>query len=769
MGDVRQAYLLRTSALASIFLAGIHTSATAQAENESTAAPVPVENLQSSDGQSPAPSQVDEETRLGQVIVTARRRDESIQEVPVAITAFSGSEVRDQNIGAPTDLMAKVPSLQVTSQGPTSNTAVYVIRGLGQSFGGSAPSVVTYYADVPTPVTGYGFFYDLANIQVLKGPQGTLFGRNTTGGAILVSPQKPTNDFGGYATATVGSYSLGRFEGAVNLPLVTDRLAARVAVDVNRRNGYTQDVLAGIDLDDRNYSSGRLSLLFTPTDRFENYLVADYLDINDHGGSSVLTSVRPGGIVAAVYPQIFDVLSEQQARGPRKVTLSLDSYFDRVRTEGVINTTTLELADNLTLKNIVSHRTYRIQVTRDGDGSILPIVDYLAYPGVNQTGSSTVPSGTQVTEELQLQGTSLGGTLDWIVGGYYEDFDADDGSQDRYQLLGGNYTYVVSHRNDSSQALFSQATLDLAWLIEGLSFTAGARYTEDSRSLTEIAAGQPTNVPPTVFETSDATFDATTWTIGLDYKVNQDVMLYLASRRGYKSGGFNTRSTTMPTFAPEYLTDIEVGLKSQFSLGAADARLNAAVFRGEYSDIQQTQILNVGGDFQSVITNASEATIQGVEIEGTLLTPIGLELSGYYNYLDASYGQCILGAFDCTGQKFEKVPENKYSITGKYTIPLSGTMGDIDLSATYAWQSDIFLNLTVLNDPTNYQSAYGLVNLRADWNDFMGNPVRLSAFMTNATDETYQVWHIGTYQSFGYGSGQFGEPRMWGFQVSADF
>jgi len=273
---------------------------------------------------------------LEEVIVTAQRREENSQVVSVAVTAMSGEKLREMNISSAADLTGKVPSLFITSGANQRNVEVVVIRGQGQAYL-SPVGVVNYFAEVPliqggiTAIQGApGMFFDLESLQVLRGPQGTLFGKNTTGGAVLLGPKEPTNEFDGYLQAQGGSYNDHEYEGALNLPVVDDKLMTRLSVKTVDRDGDTKDVgptaysgsftainklcsppppgalsgtsgvagciasngFAGRDYDDVHYRHYRLGVLFRPNDSFENYLVAYYGTSHDNGTGFVFDNFR---------------------------------------------------------------------------------------------------------------------------------------------------------------------------------------------------------------------------------------------------------------------------------------------------------------------------------------------------------------------------------------------------------------------------------------------------------------------------------------------
>lgn len=340
------------------------------------------------------------------VVVTARRREEDLQRVPVAITAFSQAALDQQRIQNATDLQYLVPSLSVTGVF-NRNQEFFTLRGQGEtgtnvsSAPGGGPAVVTYFAEVPLASGGGArLFYDLSSLQVLKGPQGTLFGRNTTGGAVLVEPKRPTNDFGGYADVTFGDYGDLEQSGAINVPIVDDELAVRFAFQRIQQDGYTTDVgpfFPGRKYDDENSFSGRLGVEWTPNDWLQNYLVAYYERSADHGPGQSVLGVNPASAAAGFDPLLLTDLANQQARGPRYTSLSTFQY-DLLKDERVQDTLTVRLADNIHVKNIVSYTQSFSRDASDRDGTPEQLLDAI--------GSAPYRWHSDVqdfTEELQVQ------------------------------------------------------------------------------------------------------------------------------------------------------------------------------------------------------------------------------------------------------------------------------------------------------------------------------------------------------------------------------
>lgn len=427
--------------------------------------------------QTSAPATPQAAPALEQVTVTARRRAERQQRVPSAITALSGAELKKQGVTNTNDLQRAVPSLTIGGQ--QRSNSQYYLRGqtpgvINQGVHNNS-SVTVYFLEVPTVTSGPGTFYDLSSVEVLKGPQGTLFGRNTTGGAILFTPVRPHNDYDGYITLRGGSYNDHEIEGAVNFPLVPDKLDVRVSGESARRDGFTTNVLTGQKLDDRDYDAYRVSVDARPTDTFENLLVLDGRLINQNGTSAVPVEFNPnvelagpgshglpvpiffggnrpsifclegpgqfgiatplpgcpaGGLLGALeaglkaggfayYPQslLNAILAQQRALGPRQIA-SDAHFFDQERTFDATNISTWELNDALTLKNIAGYRFNRVNEASDFDGTILPIVR-----NTNTMSDWGEDALQQATDELQLQGKAWQDRLRYIIGAYFENSD----------------------------------------------------------------------------------------------------------------------------------------------------------------------------------------------------------------------------------------------------------------------------------------------------------------------------------------------------------
>ena len=414
------------------------------------------------------------------ILVTARRVEERLQDVPVSITVFNQQDLTKRNVAIASDLAIYTPSLSVNQRfGPEKSS--FSLRGFNQD-NNTAPTVGVYFAEVVGVraqgsntggnTVGAGSFIDLSNVQVLKGPQGTLFGRNTTGGAVLLTPQKPTADFGGYLEGTYGNYEQVRLQGALNVP-ITDWLKIRFASESNQRNGYMKNV-SGVGagaFNDVNYSYGRVSILAELTPALENYTVAHYSNSDTNSfGSRIIGCATPaspvGPLVTTPGTPGFNAsrfilasscavqLARQTARGdsPYETESRYLNPFIKIEQWQAINTTTWEASDNLRIKNIISYGEYREQNSADLASSAFVVPDINGEGGFNLTryvnaaivgpGGAPVitPAGTPYdriaqavaepgtyqsigstfTEELQLQGKTADDRFTYVLGGYLE-------------------------------------------------------------------------------------------------------------------------------------------------------------------------------------------------------------------------------------------------------------------------------------------------------------------------------------------------------------
>jgi iron complex outermembrane receptor protein len=725
---------------------------------------------------------------LDEIVVTARRTAESQQDVPIAITALDQASLERNQIHSLADLQQFVPSASVTGYN-SRNQEWFSLRGQGETGletgggVGGGPAVVGYLAEVPVSIAGPGLYFDLASVQVLNGPQGTLFGRNTTGGAILFEPRKPVDALEGYLAATAGDYGRYEFQGAFNTPL-SDSVAIRVAGQTGHRDGFTRDVLQNREDQERDFDAARVGVLFRHGEQFENYLLANYVAYDESGSGNILLFANPAN------PALADALAQQQALGIRRTQHSVSGELDDGRFLTVIDRASLQISPELTVRNILSWSHWKTRRRVDEDGSPAIVLDSTGpLPGTWHKNQETV------TEELQLQGNPSSAAFKWQAGAYYEDSSNPRNTSFSQQFAPTFFlsTFQIDQAN-RSRGLFGQATFGLNRILEGLNLTLGYRHTWDDVSFGVAFAGSATQVPspgdpcfsvagavyPDNCLVSDsASHDGDSYTVGLDWKVTPAVLLYVASRQGYKSGGFNIVATQLGAtdsdffrYKPETVRDVELGLKSEWSAGGTRGRVNLALYDSDYRDAQVLTAAVVGGSVQGLTANAASATIRGFELQSMIYPVPSIELSATYSYIDAGYDRYItpLGN-DLSDTPYPNAPKNRVAAGARFRMPLPTALGELWVGGTYSYQDSIYVGIgdNGPGSPANTQKAYSLVNLRAEWTQAFGSRFDFAASVTNATDEKYLVTNLDLYNALGFATGSYGEPRMYSVMLRYAF
>jgi len=740
--------------------------------------------------QPPAPTTMQTTTEadgaIPDIIVQARRRDEGLQSVPLAITALSGDALRSQSVVTVQDLGQHIPSLTVSGNLGRRDTVVIGIRGQRNLLPRLSydAAVGVYFAEVPI-ARPYGLnasLYDISSVQVLKGPQGTLFGRNTTGGAMLFEPNRPTDDFGGSVELEYGNYDHRMVTGMFNLP-VSDTLAVRVAGRIAKRDGFTKNILTGKRLDAVDNQSFRASVKFNPTPDIENLLVYDFYHSSTSGQSVYLRALRPGGVVSRLFGpggtfgDIASELAAQKERGPHRV--ALDGVGpSKVRNQGISNRTTITLSDDISLKNVLGWRKVKSQDTTDLDGSPLPISRPFQTANIQQ-----------LSEELQLQGKALDGALSYIVGGFYFREWGDDityGTSLNIPIPLGPGAPINTLTNprssggygrSESESLFAQLTYEIPG-VAGLKATAGFRYSWDKRRVEispadslgcrfERTAATPAGLTPCL-AIGRASFSAPTWTVGLDYQVSPKTLLYIVSRRGYRSGGLNIGSESfaeLKPFLPETVTDVETGIKSDWLLGSVPVRTNAAFYYSSGKDVQRTAQI-IPERVTTTTLNAASTEIYGAELEVIVRPTSGLSLSGYFSWDHARYKKFVTVSGDFSNNRFSFTPEVKYGLTVRYETELP-SIGEAAATFDYSWQGRV--EFGDINEVESYQSSYGLANARLELNKAGGSPADIALFVRNIFKKEYANSGTAFQNALGFTSILPGEPRMYGVQVRYSF
>jgi iron complex outermembrane receptor protein len=751
------------------------------------------------------PARVNAEGSFGveEIIVTARRREESLQSVPVAVTAFTQSDLLKRgNFGAES-LAESVPSLTFLNGVGTRSDIIFTLRGQSKVFGGRFPSTVVYFSDVPVFRITNGQFYDLQSVQVLRGPQGTLFGRVTDGGNIMIAPAKPANAFGGYVDVTAGNYSLRHISGALNIPIVEDKILFRAAFDVNRRHGFTRNTTTGRDLDDIHYDSFRASLVLKPTENLENYTIYSYNQADENGSSTKLSFVNPalsgGGLIQRLTGNAPAFLAALQALGPRTVSVGSLAYgsdggnFNRRHDHYVINTTTWSPFSNLKIKNILGYIRVKNHWGTDYDGSPLPIID---------TPNPFLPHFDyyyeQYSEEFQVQG-QVGTKLNYTVGTYWDSLRPGGPAENNTVNFGTVIRDDVQYQKTRSKAAYGQVGYDLGGVLPGLKMDAGMRYTIDhtKADYTSLRGVLPT--PPYTAAAYSAAQDkiphgvcnaatkcltaktssrAFTWTAGLDYQINRKVLVYGKVSRGYRPGGFNASTVAgLPVeYKPEYDTSVEIGSKLDYDVSTVHLRTNVAIFRDRYSKIQKAVSKVIAGVPYTYITNALDAKIQGIEVEQTIIPFDGLNLGVKWSHIKARYDKqsaadlaiaCVPSStIFCSLNKLQGTPKNQLTVDAHYTLPVDPTIGEIRVGGSYFTRSSMAAgDSNYLSVVTGTIPGIGLASFDIRWNSVFNSRVDARFFMTNAFNKVYITGSNPFERNLGISSLQYGEPRMWGFSL----
>lgn len=720
---------------------------------------------------------------IEEIVVTARRREENIQSVPVAVTAISALQIEERSITSAQDIQYFVPALEIHQYTKFSGSStVGTLVGLR-----GVPGARAYFAEAPSGLSTATDYFDLQSFQALAGPQGTLFGLSATGGAVVVEPKRPTDRYEGYLRAQLGQLNDRKIEGALNVPIVADKLMVRIAAQREVRDGYTRDILTGVDSDNIDYWSWRVGMTVKPTDRIENYLLYRGSYRHEHGNARVLLGVNPTGLVASIYGNAFvqGVVQAQQARGLRRIA---GQNFDPIQVRDPWTITDIlrwDVSDNMSVKAIGSYdRTGRGYGRSDDDGSI-----------INSSGNATF-RGTDTetyTGELQLSGRVLDNRLNWQAG-YFVAYSQPTAATRDYISPGTQF--VFGSRGNATgnvtltrtNAIFGQATYDLGGLssaLDGVSFTAGYRYNWDyksvdsySRSTTNGQCSQAGSDANCRINRSGK-WKAPGWTFALDYQINPQTLVYVTSRRAYSQGDF---SLTLPVefsiVKPEYVTDVEVGVKSDWELGGMHGRTNLAIFNMWYQDIVKNNgLVFTDAAGRTVFTNsrinAAKAQIFGWELGATLIPVEDLEISANLGFLAphyTSYVQNIAGGgtIDRTGETFVGVPKDKWSLGIKYYLPVEESAGQVSLSATAFGK--VGEMTAVDNQPFARIKGWYNLNLRADWRDVLGYPLDLSIWCNNVNDKQHvETGNTGGWYTIGLTALSFSAPRLWGASLTYRF
>ena len=733
---------------------------------------------------SPAYSEESSAGMLEEIIVTAQKRAESLQDVPISITALSGDQLAKRQVRGPEDLALSVPNMQ-TNNVLGDGAPIFSLRGISMSDFSLAQNgpIATYYDEVykgNVALLGIAL-YDLERVEVLKGPQGTLYGKNTTGGAINLVSRAPDFSNEGHLSVGFGNYDHWQAEGAGQLAL-SESVAARVAFTYDRADGWMKNKAQGApDLNALDQYGVRASLRFRPNDRFDFILRASTSMQNpwNYGVSANPTEVGIGG---TIYP-FFGVPADfQEGIGRREVNTS-DVYRRRLRTDAIAGTANWELTDSLTVTSITSWDEGTLFNREDGDATPLALTD-----------STYFGRTKQVSQDLRLT-SNFDRPFNFILGLYYNrerirnyttnyfttDLDInDDGSIDAQDCVDGGFFPTCGYGNEFDQEKDSFAAYtDFAYKVtDRLTAKLGVRYTRDTGDLKNFRAlatdinGLPLfNVipgdPVDLEATASRDFDDNNVSgkIGLDFAITDDVMVYASYSRGYRGSAFNAQATFDPaelTIAePETVDAVEGGFKSDL-LGSS-LRLNGAVFWYGYKD-QQFIDVDPLTTIASLV-NLPESEIIGGELELQWLPISNLTISSALGLLTSEVKEGVMQGEDVSGNKLINAPELTFSMAIDWTLPLPWSSWMLDSHVDGVHISRQYFDIQ--NRSTASQGGYELFNfrLRAHPAD---DRYGVSFWMKNVTDTVYYTNMIDI-AGLGFNYAHVSAPRTYGVTFDARF
>ena len=695
-------------------------------------------------------------TNLDTIMVTARKREETLQEVPVAVTAFTSEALDKLNVQDIGDLDAQVPNLTIYAARGASSTVTAYIRGVGQSdpTWGADPGVGIYLDDVyiARPQGALLDVFDVSRIEVLRGPQGTLYGKNTIGGAIkYVSRGLPTTTEG-FAQVTVGNYNQRDAKAAIGGPLggPDSGLRGRIAVASMNRDGFGENTYNGQPVSDKQVNAARLNLGAYAGDDFDVQFALDWIDDQSGMRGSKMLARNP---FTPAYPPMDD----------RYDIRSGMPNVNSVETKGASATVNWRPNEDWALKYVVAKRESDSHSNIDFDTTPVKLADVGGFYEDNQ-----------VSNELQANYDG-GGRVRGVVGLYQ--FSGEAGGQIRNNFFNLQFGDTRGKVLTDSVALYADWTFDLT---SRLKLDVGARYTdEDKRAivLNRFYADATFTRPIAVAADFDKTtnFKNVSPKVSLDYQITPDIMVYGLATRGFKSGGYNIRANAVAVprsaepFDDETVDSYEIGSKMAF----LDQRLflNLSAFHNKYKDIQLSVFtgIDTNGDgvndaFFGDFTNAGKGTVNGLEVEYQYLPTQNWLITGNLAWLDTKYDEYMDRGVNVADQmKFTNAPEFSGAVNVEYRTDLANG-GNLSARVGYSYQSEVWPTTDL--SPVIRQDGYGLVNAGVIWE--LNDAWTFSLQGTNLADKEYRttgynIPAVGTLIGF------YGPPRQYSLSVRYDF
>ncbi|HWW63841.1 MAG TPA: TonB-dependent receptor [Sphingomonadaceae bacterium] len=740
---------------------------------------------------------------LGEIVVTAQFRAQNLQETPLSITAVSADQLAARSFTNVTEVGSTAPSvtLRMGSSGYGKSTQAY-IRGIGQSdFNFALEPAVGFYVDDVYHAGLFGSTFDLLDldrIEILRGPQGTLFGKNSIGGAVRLISKKPSNDFEASVEGTYGSYERLDFRGMINLPLIDNVLALRVSGVSKHRDGYVDRVdfacahpdQAGSipptvtatsgsckvgTLGGESVSAGRAALRWTPSSAVEVNLTAEIVRDNSEGAADSLIYVDTSAPALANFNNNVLIPNYGIPFDNRFVTDPYVTYANytnllRGRSVPAVNTmhsesfsgdATWHLTDDIQLKSITAYQKYSGRFTQNANNSPLPIAL-----------TDNQAAFKQFTQELRLVGTSFNGMLDWATGLFYFSGQSKLGGSVILQAAGPSG--IAFDQDDSTNARNKSAFAHGSFhLTDRFTVTAGLRYTNEWKTYTFDRTNQPAGTPffpGGAFTSPKSKTSRVDYKLGADYKLTDDIMVYAQFSTGFKGGGINPRPFTPAAavpFGPETLNAYEIGIKTE--LFDRRVRFNLAAYHSDYSNLQLSANGYDNNGVQSIVlANAGSADIEGVEAELQIRPSRALQIDASASYTgfelkDLGAAAGVSGG-PTLASKAPGTPEWKFNAGAQYAFDL-GDVGSLTPRLDVYYQSRVYNEWT--NNPLAAQSGYAIANGRLTYTA-PDDSWSAALAVTNIFDKFYYVNKFIQSGSYIF-TGQPSRPREWSVTLRKQF
>jgi len=726
-------------------------------------------------GVATAQTSAQDSTAIEEIVVTAQKRSENLQDVPVSVTALTSDALAARGVNNVLALNNLAPGMRISAADAAANPKIY-IRGVGLSdFNPNASSGVGVYVDgvyIGSPLAQMAGFFDLAQVEVLRGPQGTLYGRNTNGGAINITTKRPSQVFGADASLEYGSFNAVTADLGVGGPIIADKLAFRVAAQYVKDDGYTYNRVTGHDLNAADHWAGRLSLLYTPSEDFELLTqVNRYVNRGDATAPghralfpATAAAAGPDGFCApGAYAsgQCADLLGYADTdNNKRAVDANLEGK-DKVDLFGASSQATWRLG-GVSLVSVTAWQWAHRNDLENTDASPLQMVE------INYRSRQH-----QFTQELRLQSDNASARFNWVLGAYYMDEKVQDNTrQDVLRDLRplfitpenptglslensvGTFGYPYTQKT-KGYAVFGQADYRLTDKLTG---TVGLRWSADDKSM-DYQSQAEDGLIVILTSKQSKTFSALSGRLGLRYELSDDANVYATYNRGYKSGGFfgglATTAEEMEPYDNETLDAYELGLKSEFF--DRRVRLNVSGFYYDYKNQQVFAQTTRNGLTVLVLDNAANSKVYGGEAEITARPIQPLTLTAGVSLLHAKYGDYFTEGKDFTGNWLPQSPKVTFNAAATWVAPLdNGASIVANVDANYS--SKVYFDNS--NADRLSQDAVWVAGAQLSWRS-PDQKIEAGAFARNLFNKTYTV-AISNIDSLGVDLVSYNRPRSLG-------